>query len=144
VTPASLPVAPSWPHCPLCAQRAKLLQGPHGTFYVCAACDTRIGCKPGTTTPWGPLVPKRTRDLRVEAHRVFDTLWRAKAKRGQTTQARARDCAYTWLAQQMGVEQSACHLAQFSDTQLEQVIELCASRAERLQVWLDQSVSRAP
>jgi hypothetical protein len=61
------------------------------------------------------MATQATKRARVRAHETFDALW-------QTKQQRSR--AYAWLAKKMGLEQSRCHIAQFTYEQCQIVIQL--------------------
>jgi len=67
--------------------------------------------------PLGLLAKRETREARIEAHRSFDYLWKDNgATRGQ---------AYAWLAKQLGLSKSRCHIGEFDEEQCRRVVEVC-------------------
>lgn len=111
--------------CPYCLQRAKLTtskevypnHGNHypGFFYLCSPCDAYVGCHPGTSRPLGSPANYRLRQLRSQAHRVFDEIWRGR--RGYS-----RGKAYRWLAKQFDVED--IHIGESNEDQCLRIIEV--------------------
>lgn len=96
----------------------------HKPFYICRRCEAYVGCHPNTTRRLGHVANAEDRKLKMEAHEVFDTLWKEFGiKRGD---------AYAWLAQQMGVKKKHCHIGWFKTDQLKKVIEVSEAEATRL------------
>lgn len=54
---------------------------------------------------------------RIEAHGAFDVLWQS----GHMT----RSEAYQWLADQLGVSKSDCHMVNFDEATCDRVRRLC-------------------
>ena len=112
--------------CPYCGRHA-VLRSADGIYkdnskgemlYVCAnypECDTYVRVQKGTNKPLGTLANKRLRELRNEAHKNFDKLY----KRGYIT----RRSAYDWLAGLFCMPLKRAHIAQFSEPQCLYVIE---------------------
>lgn len=71
------------------------------SFYRCR-CGAYCGCHPGTTQALGYPCGPETRRARSAAHAAFDPLW----KRGKMSRA----SAYKWLAEQLGIQKSDCHI----------------------------------
>lgn len=65
--------------------------------------------------PGSPLAKARTR-----AHQAFDPLWQS----GRMT----RKKAYKWLARQLGMAPSDCHMILFDEEECEEVIRICRLR----------------
>lgn len=115
--------------CPYCGGRAALLTGadvfPHlpklreKKIYVCRPCDARVGCHPGTETPLGTLANRPLRQLRSRVHALFDPMW-TKARKKH----RARQEAYTWLAERLGIPVDDCHVGQFTEGQCRQALDV--------------------
>jgi cobyrinic acid a,c-diamide synthase len=63
------------------------------------------------------MADKKTRQMRAEAHRHFDPLW----KSGGMT----RTDAYKMLARHLGIPHEKCHISQMNVEQLQYVIEQC-------------------
>lgn len=116
--------------CLYCSRAAKLVTGeevyPHRPdladkhFYKCAPCGAWVGCHPGSKAPLGRLANARLRSLKSQAHKEFDPLWLGNAM--------ARSDAYAWLAEQLGVPISKCHIGEFSEAQCLRVIEICRAK----------------
>lgn len=86
--------------CPYCKAQAILRpasyvygQGrDYGKLYVCAnypICDAYVGVHEGTINPKGSLAKAGLRQLRKEAHAVFDPLWTGKGKYSRLVAYRA-------------------------------------------------------
>jgi hypothetical protein len=86
-------------------------------FWVCKPCDAYVGCHPGTIKPLGRLADAQLRTLKRMAHAEFDPIW----KDGLIT----RGQAYSWLAGELGMEKSSCHIGEFSEERCIQVIKAC-------------------
>lgn len=80
----------------------------------CKACDAIVGCHSGTDRPLGKMANSATRELRTKAHRAFDPIWQLKYK--------TRKQAYDWLAEQLKIVYSDCHISWLSDEQLKKVV----------------------
>lgn len=88
-------------------------QWPH--VYFCEDCGAAVGCHPGTYIPLGRMADRQTRQLRARAHEAFDPLWRSGLM--------SRSTAYRWLAGELSIEHSACHISWLSKDQLHFVIK---------------------
>ncbi|UAG58564.1 hypothetical protein Kaya_027 [Pseudomonas phage Kaya] len=89
---------------------------PH--IYYCNDCRAAVGCHPGTFIPLGRMADRTTRQLRTKAHNEFDRLWQ--------TGLMSRAKAYNWLANQLGIDPSECHISWLSKDQLKDVATLSA------------------
>lgn len=97
-------------------------------FYLCA-CGAYVGCHPGTSIPLGKPAGPETRSARSQAHAVFDALWKRKAERGDCGFGKARGKAYRWLAEQLGIDPTDCHISWFDAATCRRVVEVCAPYA---------------
>lgn len=115
--------------CDYCGKIVNLVTGreiyPHRPdlyakrFYRCEPCDAYVGCHPGTQTPLGRLANAELREAKKAAHAAFDPFWKSgELKRGK---------AYGWLAKQLRIEQSACHIGMFDVPMCRLVIAICNS-----------------
>ena len=86
-------------------------------IYQCQNCNARVGCHKGTDRPLGNVANEVLRLKRMEAHRVFDALW----KSGRMT----RTGAYRWLAGELHLRPDRAHIGGFEMDQCQKVIELC-------------------
>ena len=96
---------------------AKRLELAGESIYQCQNCNARVGCHKGTTRPLGNVANEVLRLKRMEAHRVFDALW----KSGRMT----RTGAYRWLAGELHLRPDRAHIGGFEMDQCQKVIELC-------------------
>lgn len=114
----------SAPTCPYCKGPAALVGGgdiyPHRPdlfdlkFWSCAPCGAYVGChKAGAwvpelrqtsdgTLPLGRLANAELRRAKSQAHAAFDPLWKSRAM--------GRREAYAWLAGELGIRVSDCHI----------------------------------
>jgi hypothetical protein len=143
-------VPPPSPQCPYCLQTSALVTGaevyPHRAdladkqFYLCEPCQARVGCHPDGR-PLGTLADGPTREARTKAHYFFDLLCnrklvtaRAKLKGGGVTMSARlerqlrkeyRAAGYAWLAGQLDIPISECHMAMMTEEQCLRVVEIC-------------------
>lgn len=113
--------------CDYCGELAELVTGkriyPHRKdlydryFYLCKPCDAYVGTHKNTTIPLGRLANSELRLAKMFAHRSFDPLW----KTGQMNRSKA----YRWLARQLDIDASECHIGMFTIAQCRKVAELC-------------------
>ena len=94
-------------------------------IYLCQNCNARVGCHKGTNRPLGNVANEVLRLKRMEAHRVFDALW----KSGHMT----RTGAYRWLAGELHLRPDRAHIGGFEMDQCQKVIELCEKQTTRRQ-----------
>lgn len=132
------------PVCPYCENPAILVTGAkvypkrvylHGLrFWLCGPCDAYVGChKEGAyiwvdgvkvvsdgTLPLGRLADAELRRWKANAHTVFDPMWKGA---GMT-----RVDAYKWLAKQLKLNASQCHIGMFDIAQCKAVIAAVKAR----------------
>lgn len=87
--------------------------------YYCNDCRSMVGCHPGTNLPLGRMADRATRSLRRRAHDEFDRIW----KDGLLPRTKA----YQWLARELQIHESECHLSQLSKDQLKDVMTLSSN-----------------
>jgi hypothetical protein len=117
-------------------------------YLYCEPCQAWVGCHPDGT-PMGMLADAELRKERMEAHRLFNTLWQTKLRARASEYAEGtkgwrskeirikKECmraGYMWLAAQMGIPPRECHIAMFDVEQCKKVQELCRPHAER--IWV--------
>ena len=115
--------------CPYCQQPAQLVSGliiyPHRLdlgrlkFWLCKPCKAYVGChKNGDgTKPLGRLANAELRAAKSAAHLAFDPIWKTKIM--------IRTEAYYWLAKQLGIKPTQCHIGEFDIEQCKKVIMEC-------------------
>ena len=103
--------------------------------YFCRDCRASVGCHNGTDIPLGRMADRATRTLRNKAHDEFDKIWRD----GYMT----RSAAYQWLARQLEIDESQCHISWLTKDQLKDVITLSANfLVDNLKVLLRRKKKR--
>ncbi len=130
------------PKCAECGSRAQLVPGSlihprrhdlrERAYWLCA-CGAYVGCHLGTDRPLGTPAGPATRAARQAAHGALDPLWRLKMKRDQCGKNEARSAAYKWLAGQLGVPLSACHIGRMDQETALRVVEIVRALARAVQ-----------
>ncbi len=117
--------------CPYCGAKAvwrdsSIVYGKsYGPIWVCSnypACDAYVGCHGGTRTPLGRMADAELRENKKQAHAAFDPLWKA----GKMTRAEA----YGWLAKELGIPRSECHIGMFDVEMCRRVVSAMMEREE--------------
>lgn len=126
------------PICPYCEEPAILMPGravyPNRPdlwtkpIWRCRPCGAWVGCHPGTEKPLGRLANAELRAAKSAAHAAFDPLWKAKMRREQCSQSKARKAGYKWLADQMGMNPKRCHIGMMDVAECQRVVEICQRR----------------
>lgn len=91
-------------------------------IYQCQNCGARVGCHKGTDRPLGNVANEILRLKRIEAHQVFDGLWKRRKM--------SRTAAYRWLAKEMDLPMRIAHIGGFEMDQCQKVIDLCRNEKE--------------
>lgn len=107
--------------CPYCDEIPELKTSEefygidYGTnLYVCTPCDAYVSTFGRSRRPKGSLAKLQLRQLRVEAHKQFDVLWKY---RGMT-----RTQAYKWMAKFMGKSKEEAHIGLFTEEECQKLI----------------------
>lgn len=119
-------VSPALP-CPDCGARMKRRMGKYGTFYGCShypQCRGAVSCGPDGE-PIASPADSETRSARVEAHHVFDRLWKTGVVPG------GRSEAYRWLVRTMGIHSKDAHIGKFDKQQCARLVELASAKLRR-------------
>ncbi|CFQ59445.1 Protein of uncharacterised function (DUF3268) [Yersinia frederiksenii] len=113
--------------CDYCGKGAKLVRG-HEVypqrqdlasqfFWSCAPCGAYVGChKNSDAYPLGRLANAQLRAAKRLAHAAFDPLWQEFGMK--------RPEAYEWLAGQLEISMSQCHIGMFDLDQCRRVQKL--------------------
>lgn len=99
----------------------KYWKGGNCNIYVCVICNASVGTHSDGITPLGRLADKELKDLKTEAHALFDPHWESKGKR-------ARNTAYKKLAEKMNLPVRECHFGWFDKETILRAIAI-------LKVW---------
>ena len=89
-------------------------------LYVChnyPTCNTYVAAHPNTDKPMGVPANGNLRNLRIQAHRKFDLIW----KNGIMT----REEAYRWFADSFGLSLRDAHIGMCSEYRCRELIRLC-------------------
>ena len=89
-----------------------------GKVYVCShypACDSYVGVHQGTSLPKGSLANRTLRKKRIQAHQIFDQLWRKGIF--------SREEAYRWIGDKFCLQTRQAHIGNFSDYMCDQLIQ---------------------
>jgi ssDNA-binding Zn-finger/Zn-ribbon topoisomerase 1 len=111
--------------CPECGAAMVRRNSRYGLFYGCSRfpeCRATHGAHTSTGLPLGIPGNKETKEARMAAHTAFDSLWRPKGA------VFARQDAYKWLAEELGISSDKCHIAMFDRETCQKVQALCIAR----------------
>jgi len=115
--------------CPYCQRRAECVSGkeiyPHRPdlyskrFWLCRSCDAYVGTHHNSRrhAPLGQLADAELRKAKKAAHNAFDRIWMD----GSNT----RKEAYAWLAEELGISLTSCHIGQFDVEKCKHVVAVC-------------------
>ena len=108
-----------------------------GPVWTCSnypTCDAYVGVHKSSNQPLGRVANKELRKWKKDAHALFDPLWRLKQRREGLSKKKARDAAYTWLAEQLGIEKDDCHIGMFDVDMCKRVVDVCRPHLQRLKI----------
>ena len=101
--------------CPYCGSKPELIDSAevyngtsYGKMFICRPCDAYVSCHVGT----------ELRQLKIEAHEVFDIIWQQKYKRG-------RYQAYYWLSKQLQRPFDFTHIGMMDEDTCRKTITIC-------------------
>ena len=92
--------------------------------YVCTICKASVGTHPDGVTPLGRLADRELKDLKMQAHALFDPIWKSRKKK--------RHEAYRDLARQLDIPVRECHFGWFGKEMLLRAITIL-QKTEELQ-----------
>jgi len=110
--PDVLPLGTVLDHpCPECGGQMVLRNSRYGLFYGCTGypeCRAAHGAH-ADGRPLGTPADAATKKLRIEAHAVFDRLWKGGSM--------SRSAAYRWLREAMELSEAEAHIGRFTSEQ---------------------------
>lgn len=89
-------------------------------LYLCSNwpdCDAYVSAHRTSRLPMGTLANGELRHKRILAHRALSFF--------QKSRHMDKWAVYLWLQMQLGLDREKTHIGQFSETQCDQVIEIC-------------------
>ncbi|WP_183181763.1 zinc-finger-containing protein [Azospirillum sp. OGB3] len=101
----------------------------YGPIYRCPLGCGWVGCHPGTRKALGRIANRQLRLAKAAAHSAFDELWKRKAvRKGGSPRhyGAARKAGYAWLREQLGIDQSVCHIGFMNLPMCHRVMDLCS------------------
>jgi len=107
--------------CPYCQQLAEFVDSSevygrsYGMIYLCRSCNAYVGTHKRTNKPLGRLANAELRHWKIEAHRVFDKLWKDRTM--------SRRSAYKYMQKVMQLPADLCHIGMFDVEQCKLLIE---------------------
>ena len=140
--------------CPYCGGKAHLRDASsmyhnfkyNGKMYVCEnfpKCDSYVGCHPNTTKPLGRMANKKLRTMKSKAHCYFDPLWKNRVFARNKSLSYNRTKAYQWLAHQLDLPESKCHIGLFDVDMCQKVIQICKRKQVEEGIYInDYAMSR--
>ena len=109
--------------CPYCGAKPELIDSAEiyngksfGPIYICRPCGAYVGVYENTNKPLGRLADAKLRELKKQAHEVFDQIWKLKFKR--------RYYAYRWLSEQLQRPYDYTHIGMMDEETCKKVIIL--------------------
>jgi ssDNA-binding Zn-finger/Zn-ribbon topoisomerase 1 len=144
-------------HCGECGARMvlrtsrfKTLRGQARQFWGCSRypdCKGAIGAHPDGR-PLGVPGDRAVRDARIEAHAVFDKLWKnateLPAYQGRELDDKAKEIilraarrrAYEWMRYQLQMSKSECHIASMGIEDCRRaIVEASNMDSEKIRMW---------
>ena len=125
--------------CPYCNNQAELGESKdiygkdYGKIWICKPCEAWVGTHNNSQrhAPLGRLANSELRYWKQKVHEVFDPMWEYKAKKDKISKSMARTKGYNWLAEQMGIGPSECHIGMFDVALCKQAHSIvCQARRE--------------
>lgn len=120
--------------CAVCGMELRLRQDEYGLRYLQDGSCSRRPCAGSLAahpdgSPTGWPADLATKGLRVEAHEIFDRLW----KIGDMN----RSQAYAWLASRLDLPPEKAHIGMFDAEQCRRTVALVRSEFPELFIQLD-------
>ncbi len=104
--------------CGDCGSKMTLRESSRGPFYGCSTyptCKSTHGSHPDGK-PKGTPGNRATKKARIEAHALFDRIWKEKLVKN-------RGAAYRWMMKALGIPRTEAHISDFSVEQCEKLMK---------------------
>ena len=135
--------------CPYCGGKAHLRDASSiyhsfkykGKMFVCEnfpKCDSYVGCHPNTTKPLGRMANKKLRTMKSKAHEYFDPLWKKRVFARKKSLSYNRTKAYQWLAEQLDLPESKCHIGLFDVDMCRKVMDVCSKKQIEEDIYINE------
>lgn len=135
--------------CPYCGGKAQLRDASsiyhsfkyRGKMFVCEnfpKCDSYVGCHPNTTKPLGRMANKKLRTMKSKAHEYFDPLWKKRVFARKKSLSYNRTKAYQWLAEQLDLPESKCHIGLFDVDMCRKVMDVCSKKQIEEDIYINE------
>ena len=117
--------------CPYCGKEAvwcenKAIYGKnYGRSYMCyycKPCNAYVGCHQNSRRPLGTMANASLRELRKQAHSLFDPIWRERAQGG-------RGKLYAEISRHFGKE---IHIGESDEATCKQIIGWCLEKRKSI------------
>lgn len=98
-------------------------------LYVCdryPKCDAYVGAHQKSKLPMGTLADGNLRNKRIQAHKVFDKMWKCGAM--------TKWQAYKWLQGKFSLNSDQAHIAKFGEYMCDQLILECNNAYENMNI----------
>lgn len=102
----------------------------HNRLFLMCECGAHVSCHAGTAVSMGRPAGPETRRLRKQAHDALDACWQ-RAGASALGMSKARHRTYAWLARELNMKTSHCHIGMFDAETCRRVIALCARERRR-------------
>lgn len=115
--------------CPYCGKATEFVDSKevyaksYGNIYLCRDCNAWVGVHKGTDRALGRVANQELRNLKTEAHNLFDRQWKQLTVFGFSL-GKARRLCYSWLATQFNFPVEWTHIGMFDEEQCRKVIQL--------------------
>jgi ribosomal protein L37AE/L43A len=122
------------PVCPYCGRVSILVPDEDvysrsygGKVWICRHCQAWVGTHKNSPNhvPLGRLAKAELRLMKIDAHALFDRLWKAAMRHRGWSKSQARRAAYRWLANEMNLSAAECHIGMFDEAQTAHVLQIC-------------------
>jgi hypothetical protein len=91
-----------------------------------------VGCHRGGKTPLGRLADAELRQLKIQAHALFDPFWKAAIAERGWSKTKARQAAYVWLSKETGIPHKECHMGMMDNQRCALVIQVLSEHYEAI------------